>query len=186
MKKLILITTLLLSSCSSMPDAFFPNGRPSSHYEKMTIQQLSSKVKVEHNAAEQQTEYRAPKIETWKSRYLLRGWKGDNEKNIHNQLYVTLFYTAKKWRYYDKAVNVDRLHGNLKIRSLEKEVSACSIQIIGYTCNYRETIGITLPANYLELHKHSGAQIKISAKNQNTKLIRLTSKYIQAYLYTLN
>lgn len=186
MKKFILITTLFLSACSSMPDGFFPNGRPASHYKKMSIQQLSDKVKVEYNSAKQQTEYRSPKIETWKSRYLLRGWKGKNDKVVTNQLYVTLFYSDRKWRYYNKAVNVDSLHGNLKVTSLEKEVSGCSIQIIGYTCNYRETVGVALPANYLELHKFSGAVIHISAKGQDVKAVNISGKYIQAYLTKLN
>ena len=58
------------------------------------------------------------------------------------------------------------------------------MQIIGYTCNYRETVGITLPVNYLKLHKFRGVSIKISAKGQDVKMIDLSSKYIQAYMHS--
>lgn len=188
-KKLSIITILLLSSCSSMPDALFPNGRPASHYEKMTIEKLSSKVKVEYNASKQQKEYRAPKIETWKSRYLLRGWKGNDEKTVTNQLYVTLFYSSRRWRNYNTARDIGNFKNNkVKLTSLEKEVSSCSIQLTvnAYNCNYRETVGVILPTNYLQRHKDSGMKVEISNKNNETKLIIISNRYIQAYLNKLN
>jgi len=180
--KLAIISTLLLSSCSSMPDALFPNGRPASHYEKMTVDQISSKVKVEYNDTENQTEYRSPKIESWKTRYLLRGWRVDKDKKVVNQLYLTLFYNDRSWRNYNSAIS----NGiKLKVKSLEKEVSSCSMQVIGYSCNYMETVGVSLPSGYLDNSK-DGVRFRISSKAGKSKSVNLSGKYVKAYLSRLN
>lgn len=180
MKKLILITSLLLSSCANMPDFLMPNGYTVGAYKKMSVDKIVSKITIKHNVFEQVTEYTAPKFDGWGAKYYLRGWKDDKSKIITNQLYIPFAYSGDGWRFYKYAKDSDK--EILELIVIDRAVTSC----YGAGCSYIETLGITLTTKYLESHKKTGLQIKVSVENGYGKIFKVPANYVQAYLKSFN
>ncbi len=180
MKNLILIASILLSSCANMPDFLMPNGYTVGTYKRMSVEQISSKIKTEYDSWDKITRYTAPKFDTWSAKYFMRGWKTDGQKLVKHQLVIPFSYGGRQWRFYKYADDSKR---KLNMTIISREVEHCAG---GSSCVYLETLGIDLTTKYLQSHKDTGLEIKVTAKGGYDKIIKVPAKYVQAYLSKVN
>ncbi len=96
---------------------------------------------------------------------------------VAHQLYVNFTYFGS-WSWFDYASDEDAKE--LVVTRIASDVFTCEAG-----CMLRETVGIALDESVLRLKMQSGYEIKVSAKNGQSHIIKVTSEQIRAQLLAL-
>jgi len=136
-------------------------------------QETVSRVKVVRDDFKKVTKYIGPDSDKSSSAIFIRAWKYDTGIKQY-QIYAKHHYYGD-WRFYRSAY--DRSGKRLKFKSISRDVGSCSYG----SCSFNEHMGISVTRQYLEAHKNTGIQFKVSGKTGEV-IFQLPAGYIQGFL----
>ncbi|MCP5340413.1 MAG: hypothetical protein H7A16_09605 [Sinobacteraceae bacterium] len=169
-----MIRLLLAIACSISGMAFAAEDK----VDCSNADEVSKKVKRYYDEFKKQTKFEGPNCATTLFDIaMLRAW--DFGANVRGyQIYFSDYYEDYGWRDYNNAYDID---GNpLVTKRIEHDILRCSRR----KCSYSETIGMTVPLEYLEKRRTRGLEIKVYGK-AGTEVVKLPATYVDAFLRTI-
>lgn len=107
--------------------------------------------------------------------FLIRAWKFDKHEKTSYQIYVTS--VANRWRFHNGAY--DSAGNRLDITEIDRSVGYCDHQL---GCALKEIIGVNVSEKYLENHRSSGMEFKVSSRKGSDIIINIPANYIAVFL----
>lgn len=108
----------------------------------------------------------------------IRAWIDKKTGAVTEQLYVDTSYLGY-WRFWETAA--DDQAEPLEVVAIDRTVLDCT-----GGCLYSETVGVTLPIDYVRKHAATGFQIKINAKSGDYLILDVGADQIQPVLNAMD
>lgn len=108
----------------------------------------------------------------------IRAWIDKKTGEVTEQLYLETSYLGH-WRFWQTAA--DDQADPLEVVAIDRSVDDCTGM-----CSYSETVGVTLPNDYVRRHAATGFQVKVSAKSGDSLILDVGADQIQPVLNAID
>lgn len=147
-----------------------------------TPAEFASRVTIERSDFSKEVTYASTTIRGTATLFFLRSFyhRDTGELGLH-QLYVSRFYYRSQWLFLDSAA--DDSGAARPVILIKRQAHECMALA---ACSFTETLGVTLPDDFLRSRADRGFRVQVSAQNgEGAFVVEVPSNYLQGHLAAL-